>query len=276
MLDLFIKIGFLSITVWDILDILIVGYLIYQIFKLLRGSLAFNIVVGLFALFFLSELVEFLEMGLLSKILGQFVNLGVLALLIVFQPEVRRFLVVLGKQTLNRRFTFWKRYVDTSKELTSNQGKQIAMVVKTAEVFSNTKTGALLVFSADPNLLEGFTNTGVRLDANISQSLLESIFQKESPMHDGAVIISDSKIHSAGCVLPLSDNDNMQKGLGLRHRAGLGITERSNAISIIISEETGNICIAQQGKIRPKVSLEDLRQCLHPIFQKFYDIDQEH
>lgn len=275
MLDLFIKIGFLSITIWDILDILIVGYLLYQIFKLLRGSLAFNIVVGLFALFFLSELVEFLEMDLLSKILGQFVNLGVLALLIVFQPEVRRFLVVLGKQALNRRFTFWKRYVDTSKELTSNQEKQIAMIAKTAEGLSSTKTGALIVFSTDANLLQGFSNSGVRLDANISQTLLESIFQKESPLHDGAVIISDSKIHSAGCVLPLSDSDKMQKGLGLRHRAGLGITERTNAISIIISEETGNISIAKQGKIRTKVSLEDLRQSLNPIFQKFYDIEQE-
>ncbi len=271
MLDLFIKIGFLTITIWDIIDILVVGFLIYQIFKLLRGSMAFNIVIGLFLLFFLSELVEFLNMDLLSKILGQFVNLGVLALLIVFQPEARRFLVMLGKTTLNRRFKFWQKYVDTSKQLTANQEKQIAMIVKTAESFSGSKTGALMVFSTDPNLLEGFTSSGTRLDASISQSILESIFHKESPLHDGAVIFSDSKIHTAACVLPLSDSNQLPKRAGLRHRAGLGVTERTNAISVIVSEESGKISMAQEGELKIGISLEELRKGLMPIFKDFYD-----
>ena len=271
MIELFIKIGFLEITIWDILDILIVGYLIYQIYKLLRGSMAFNIVIGLFLLFFISELVDFLNMDLLSKILGQFVNLGVLALLIVFQPEVRRFLVMLGKQTLDRRFTFWKRYIDTSKELTSNQEQQIATIVKMAEVLSESRTGALLVFTNDSNLLDGISNEGVRLDAIISQTLLESIFQKESPLHDGAVIIADSKIVSAGCVLPLSDSNRMPKGTGLRHRAALGITERYNSVSVIISEETGKVSMARAGKIKMGISLEQLRKVLNPVFKSFYD-----
>lgn len=266
------KIGFLDVTFWDILDILIVGFLIYQIYKLLRGSLAFNIVVGLAFLFIASNVVEYLQMGMLSTLLGGFVSLGLLALLIVFQPEVRRFLIVVGRGTMAGRENFIRRLLGKEWEVEDNDAI-IQSILRSIQGFSKNKTGALIVFSRDANV-ESFANSGVILDANISSRLLESIFNKDSPLHDGAVIINANKIHSASCVLPVSDNSNLPDSLGLRHRAGVGVTETTDALALIVSEENGKFSIARNGKLSNDLSLKQVENRLKKIHAEFYEISK--
>jgi uncharacterized protein (TIGR00159 family) len=257
------EIGFLPIRIWDILDILIVGYLIYQIYKLLRGSVAFNIFIGVILIYVLSWLVKMLEMDLLSSLLGQFVSVGVLMLLIIFQPEVRRFLLILGNNTLRQRSNFFNRLLSGKLNIfESDVLSQNAEAINKAILrMSRTKTGALIVFANNLNL-EYFSNSGVVLNAKISQPLIESIFNKESPLHDGAVIISDNKIHSASCVLPLSSNPDLPKSAGLRHRAAVGVTENSNVSAFIVSEESGAISYAVHGKLARKISEKRLKELL--------------
>ncbi len=267
------KIGFLDITFWDILDILIVGVLIYQIYKLLRGSLAFNIVVGLAFLFIASNVVEYLQMGMLSTLLGGFVSLGLLALLIVFQPEVRRFLIVVGRGTMTGRENFIRRLLGKEWEVKDHDAI-IQSILRAIQRFSKEKTGALIVFSRDANV-ESFSNSGVILDANISSRLLESIFNKESPLHDGAVIINANKIHSASCVLPVSDNSNLPDWLGLRHRAGVGVTETTDVLALIVSEETGKFSTARNGKLYGNLSLKQIENRLKKIHTEFYETPKE-
>lgn len=267
------KIGFLDITFWDVLDILIVGFLIYQIYKLLKGSLAFNIVVGLAFLFIASNVVEYLQMGMLSTLLGGFVSLGLLALLIVFQPEVRRFLIVVGRGTMSGRENFIRRLLGKEWEVKDNDAI-IQSILRAIQRFSKEKTGALMVFSRDANI-ESFSNSGVRLDADISSRLLESIFTKESPLHDGAIIINANKIHSASCVLPVSDNSNLPDWLGLRHRAGVGVTETTDVLALIVSEETGKYSIARNGKLSGNLSLKQVENRLKKMHAEFYENPKE-
>ena len=257
------EIGFLPIRIWDILDIVIVGYLIYQIYKLLRGSVAFNIFVGVILIYVLSWLVKMLQMDLLSSLLGQFVSVGVLMLLIVFQPEVRRFLLILGNNTLRQRSNFFNRLLSGRFNLfeTEFPVHDTDAILNAMLRMSRTKTGALIVFTNNLNL-EYFSNSGVQIDAKISQPLIESIFNKESPLHDGAVIISNNKIHAASCVLPLSSNPDLPKSAGLRHRAAVGVTESSNVTAFIVSEESGAISYAENGNLARKISEKRLKELL--------------
>jgi uncharacterized protein (TIGR00159 family) len=257
------EIGFLPIRIWDIIDILIVGYLIYQIYKLLRGSVAFNIFVGVILIYILSWVVKMLQMDLLSSLLGQFVSVGVLMLLIIFQPEVRRFLLILGNNTLRQRSNFFNRLLSGKLKIFEDDVlTQNAEAIQKAMLrMSRTKTGALIVFASNLNL-EYFSNSGVILDAKISQPMIESIFNKESPLHDGAVVISNNKIHAASCVLPLSSNPDLPKSAGLRHRAAVGVTENSNVTVFIVSEETGIISYASEGRLSRNIPESKLRELL--------------
>ena len=258
------EIGFLPIRIWDIIDILIVGYLIYQIYKLLRGSVAFNIFIGVILIYVLSWLVKMLQMDLLSSLLGQFVSVGVLMLLIIFQPEVRRFLLILGNNTLRQRSNFFNRLLSGRFNIFESEevpSQNVEAIFKAILRMSRIKTGALIVFANNLNL-EFFSNSGVPLEAKISQPLIESIFNKESPLHDGAVIISDNKIHAASVVLPLSSNPDLPKSSGLRHRAAVGVTENTNVSAFIVSEESGAISYAEHGKLARKISEKRLRELL--------------
>jgi uncharacterized protein (TIGR00159 family) len=244
-------IGFLPVSIWDVLDILIVGFLFYQIYRLLKGSIAFNIFVGVITLYVVWMIVDALKMDMLKMLLGQFVSVGVLILIIIFQPEVRRFLLFLGNTTLRRRFNFFERFFtkEYSEVEDNRRNNQIRQITGALSSLSKTRTGALIVFANDTNL-EGIISGGVSLDANISQSLLESIFNKESPLHDGAVIVGKEKIQRASCVLPVSENTDLPKGVGLRHRAGVGITEKAQVTCFIVSEETGKISLAKEGNLK--------------------------
>lgn len=255
------NIGFLPVRVWDILDILIVGYLMYQIYKLLRGSIAFNIFVGVLTLYVVWWLVNQLGMDLLSAVLDQFVSVGVIIIIIIFQPEVRRFLLFLGNTTLRQRSNFLGRILDRNLENTEEKARQLRALRSAIVRMSKRKTGALIVLAGSLDL-EGLVSSGVEMDADISEPLLESIFNKYSPLHDGAVIVGSNRLKLASCVLPVSDNPNLPKSAGLRHRAGVGISERANVAAFIVSEETGGISVAYEGKLRRNLDEKELKTLL--------------
>lgn len=254
--------GFLNFRLWDALDILIVGLLFYYLYKLLRGSIAFQILTGLLSIYAIWWLVKTLGMELLSSLLGQFVSVGVIVLLIIFQPEVRRFLLMLGNNTLLRRFRAiqsWLGWED--KELVAGKEVLFEELYESILHFSKTKTGALVVTGSDPNM-QTYGSHGISIGAKVSKVLLLSIFQRESPLHDGAVLISRSRIQAASLVLPVSTNPNLPAAMGLRHRSALGISEATDAAAFVVSEETGQISCAFQGKLQQNLRPEVLRTLL--------------
>jgi uncharacterized protein (TIGR00159 family) len=247
--------GCLVINIWQILDFLIVGFLIFQLYRLLRGSVAFNIFVGLVILYLVWLGVDALGMNLLKTFLGQFVAIGVLALVIIFQPEVRRFLLYLGNTTLHQQSLFFKRLFlkNLNKDAEIARQKIIEQIIAASVYMSKKRVGALIVFSKNVNL-EGIVSEGVRLNAIISHPLLESIFNKESPLHDGAAIISRNRILAASSVLPVSDRTDLPENTGLRHRAAIGLSEKTNVAVLVISEENGDISWSVNGRMENNIS----------------------
>ena len=255
-------IGFLTIRLLDLLDILIVSFLLYKAYQLLKGGTAINIFIGIISMYLLWFLfVKIFEMQLLGAILGQFMSVGVLALIIVFQQEARRFLVLLGTSSLTGKDSLTRKLLPWNWKEEQVIAANLVPVVKACESMSNTKTGALIVLSRTTDL-KFFENSGDAMDADVSKRLLESIFFKNSPLHDGAVIIRNNKIKAARCVLPVTDNNELPAHLGMRHRAALGITEQSDAISIIVSEETGAISVAKNGVLENNLTFQELENYL--------------
>lgn len=233
---------------------------------LTRGTVAINIFVGLFLFYLIWLFVTALNMELLSNILGKFIGVGVIALLIVFQQEVRKFLLHLGSRyNFSQKFSFEKWLAVDDKSI---KDKEIEDIIESCENMSNTKTGALIVITKRTDLFS-FAETGQILKARISSSLLESIFFKNSPLHDGALILDNNRILAARCILPVSDNPNIPGSLGLRHRAGIGISQMTDAHVIIVSEETGNISYIMGGKIKVRISSDELRRFLCADYTSF-------
>ncbi len=261
-----IDIGFLKIQVWDVLDWLIVAYLLYLVYKLLRGTIAFNIFLGAIMLYLLWRIVDMLNMTLLSLILGKIIGVGVLLLIIIFQPEVRRFLLYIGNTTLRGRSKFLNKIM--SKNFVDDNAPQhyIQSLATAISNFSKNKTGALIVLSNELDAHE-WTKSGEILQARLSTSLLESIFFKNSPLHDGAVIIHHNRILAAGCVLPLSESRNLPRTYGIRHRAGLGVSETGSFIALIVSEETGQVSYAKDGRIVFDINHNQLIELLKSYYK---------
>ena len=202
-------------------------------------------------------------MELLSEILGAFISVGFIALIVVFQPEIRRFLLLLGTPTFisknKSRWLFWRPQMNGIENL------DVDKIVKAVQEMSNTKTGGLIVI-AKQNELAQFTETGVVLDAVISESLIRNIFFGHNPLHDGAMIILRNRIKAAACVLPITKNREFPGGYGLRHRAAVGVTENTDAIAVVVSEETGGIAYTKNGQITTRVSASDLKNFLEEEF----------
>lgn len=251
--------SFITIRFLDILDILFVAILLYQLYRLIKGTVAFNIVIGLFSLYLFWLIVKALNMELLGTIMGQFIGVGVLALIVVFHPEIRKFLVFIGTNYNVNRLLSLDKLFGVQKEKTINSD-HIENIVEACDAMAKTKTGALIVISMT-NELADQVNTGERVNARISSSLIRTIFFKNSPLHDGAIVIRDEKIVAAGCILPLTQKP-LDKALGLRHRAAVGLTENTDAVAIVVSEERGSISIAQKGEIKRRISRETLAQFL--------------
>lgn len=266
-MSLLFKVGFLDVGILDFLDIFLVGLLLFQLYKLVRGSLALNIFIGLLVVYLASILVQSLEMTLLAGILGQFVGVGVIAVLIVFQPEVRRFLLFLGRGSRFGRESIWNKLSVKKWRISTQKEIQIKSIIRAVEALSRNSTGALIVFSITSKL-QFFANSGEILEANITSNLLQSIFYKNNPLHDGAVIIAENKIIAAKCVLPVSENPDIPSHLGMRHRAGVGITEHSDALAIMVSEERGNVSYALDGKLYEDVTADELNNVMHHLLAK--------
>jgi len=255
-----IKIGFLEITWVDIVDILLVSLLLYQLYKLMKGSIAVKIFLGLLSVYLIYLIVKALKMELLTAILGQFMGVGVLAAIILFQQEIRKFLLIIGKSTFmeGEKSFFrlpWKKKV--KKDLLN-----LNPIIETAKILGGTNTGALIVF-AKGSELKFYAESGDLLDALISKRLLIAIFQKNSPLHDGAVIISNGRIKAARCILPVSESDQLPASFGLRHRAAIGMTEVTDSVVLVVSEETGQISLSVNGQIDTNLSKAELKSKLN-------------
>ncbi len=250
---------FITIRFLDILDIGLVAILLYQLYRLIKGTVAFNIVIGMFSLYLLWLVVRALDMELLGSIMGQFIGVGVLALIVVFHPEIRKFLVFIGTNYNVNRVLSLDKLFGTGKSKTINH-QQIDNIVDACVSMAKSKTGALIVVAGNSELTDQII-TGEKLNAKISSILIRTIFFKNSPLHDGAAIIKGNKITAAGCILPLTQKE-LDKALGLRHRAAVGITEITDAICIIVSEERGSISVAKGGEIKRRISKEVLTTIL--------------
>ncbi len=255
------SIGFLELRWIDVLDIFLVALLIFQLYRIVRGSLAFNILLGLLFVYIASLIVRSIHMILLSRILGQFAGVGIIAILIVFQPEIRRFLLYIGQSSRIGGGSVLKRLSFKNLAISRQRSIEIHEIIKALHGMSKNKIGGTIV-CAITSRLQTISETGVSLNAQISEELIESIFFKNNPLHDGAIIIADGAVSAARCILPLSDSPDLPANYGLRHRSAIGITEQSDAIAFIVSEETGQISYSINGEITEDPSDSEIEHLL--------------
>lgn len=235
---------FLNFNFLDALDIVLVAVLLYYIYKLLKGTVAINIFIGIALVVLIWKITQALQMEMLSGLLGTLISLGAIAILIVFQPEVRKFLLMLGSTNFTNKRNFLKQLKFLNTEIHTNMNVEV--IVAACESMTATRTGALIVLERTHNL-DFVKNTGDSMNAEINQPILESIFYKNSPLHDGALIVKDNFIIATRIILPLS-NKQLPARFGLRHRAAIGITEKTDALCIAVSEETGKISYIKDGE----------------------------
>ncbi|ATL48576.1 TIGR00159 family protein [Chitinophaga caeni] len=249
----------------DAIDLLIVIVLVIQLYRLLKGSLAFNIFLGLCVIYAIYFLVKALHMTILTSILQNIINVGIIAIIVIFQPEIRKFLLVLGKKTpLSKDSFFTKLFLPDKFKSYKEEEAIINEITLAATHLAQKRTGALIVI-ANTYRVKFDTASSINIDANISAKLIESIFSKESPLHDGGLIIVGNKMLAAKVILPVSENPNLPTRIGLRHRSAVGITEHSDNLAIIVSEERGTISVAQDGVLSMDISPEELKVKLYEV-----------
>lgn len=250
---------FISISFFDVIDIIIVAFLLYQLYMLIRGTIAINIFVGILVLYFLWLIVAMLKMNLLNSIIGQFMSVGFIALIIVFQQEIRRFLLILGTQDFFKRETIFNSLLN--RKIANFNEEDVNTIVYACTNMSATKTGALIVITHNAQL-KAIVKSGDVLNANLSARLIENIFFKNSPLHDGAIVIHGAKIIAARCILPITNDSNVPATMGTRHRAAIGITEAANVLAVVVSEETGNMSVFKSGERFVDVEADVLRNLI--------------
>ncbi|MHC1685672.1 MAG: diadenylate cyclase CdaA [Clostridiaceae bacterium] len=251
-----------NITIWDVIDIFVVSYIFYKIYKLIYNTRAVQLLKGILLIIILIPISSFFNLTVLNWILNETITIGVLSIVIIFQPEIRRALEHIG------RSTFYDRHILENEEKVE---KVINEIVNAVENMAKTKTGALIIIEQTTGL-EDIILTGTKMDAMVSASLIENIFFENTPLHDGATVIRNDRILAAGCFLPLSTNSTISKKLGTRHRAGIGISENSDALTIVVSEETGVISLAVNGKLTRNYTKEKLKDILLRIIRtRFFD-----
>ncbi len=253
---------FLDFGIKDVIDILLVAFMLYYLYRLMRETKSMNVFVGIMIFILIWLLVSgILEMRLMGSILDKLVSVGGIAIIILFQEEIRKFLYNLGahQRVMNLVNAFTSKKHKDAKKGKKNEG--IMPIVRACQNMSKGKVGALIVMERKQSLDE-IVMTGDVIDASINQRLIENIFFKNSPLHDGAMIISRNRIRAAACILPVSHDLDIPKEFGLRHRAALGISQELDALAIAVSEETGRISIAINGELKPRLSAEDLESIL--------------
>lgn len=237
---------FLSFGILDVIDILLVALLLYKLYELIRGTIAMRIFFGVLSIYLMWFVVTALQMQLMSQIFRQFINVGVIAIIIVFQQEIRRFLIAIGNTGFFRRVGSKSGFWSWITKDTKHSGLNVQALADAVFNLAATKTGALIVVEREADL-QPIVDSGKRLNAELNTLLIENIFFKNSPLHDGAVIIRGNKIIGASCMLPLSGKRGLPTYYGMRHKAALGVTEELDVIAIIASEETGEVSIAHGG-----------------------------
>lgn len=250
---------FLSFSITDAIDIFLVAIILYLLYNMVKGTSAVNIFIGLAVIYFLWIMIRALDLKLLSSLMGKFVNVGVIAIMIVFQQEIRKFLLYIGSNEFIRSRN-WKNIMKL--KMGNNDTEEIELdveeIVTACFNMSETKTGALIIVSRKSDL-KFYINSGEPIDSGLTARMLENIFFKNSPMHDGAVIIKNNRIIAARCVLPVTDKENFPAHFGMRHRAAVGITETTDAIAITVSEQTGAVSLTTAGEINANLNKEKLR-----------------
>lgn len=254
-----------SFGIKDIFDITIVALMLYYLYKIMRESGTINIFYGVLAFIVVWVVAsEILEMKLIGSILDKFMSIGLLILVIIFQDQIKRFLVDLGSK---KRWKFLTSIFHHKKEGNgdgTDLHTRVMPIVYSCMSMSKSKTGALIVIGQEVPL-ENYEKTGDRIDAEINSRLIENIFFKNSPLHDGALVISDGRLNAAGCILPVSHDTDVPRSLGLRHRSALGISQATDAFAIVVSEETGNISVAYRGRLSTRLSSTELEKRLSAL-----------
>ncbi len=251
---------FLGIRFLDFIDIFLVAFLFYQLYKMIKGTVAVNIFIGIFILILTWLLVKALHMKLIGSILDTIVSVGAIAVIVLFQEEIRRFLRLLGtRHNTGTWFNLEKIFAKNKKS--GMMSIYINPIVDACENLASNKTGALIIITKSSELMD-IIRTGELVNAVISSLLIENIFFKNAPMHDGAIVITNNKIKAAQCILPISHNTDLPKNLGLRHRAGLGVSQMSDAVVIIVSEERGEISFAHNGELTQNITPDQLKKLL--------------
>jgi len=264
MLSLFIQ-TFITVRWIDVVDILLVAVLIYQLYYLVKGTVAINIFFGIILFYLLWQIVKALNMQLFGSILGKFIDVGFIALLIVFQQELRRFLLFIGTSDIFTKGKTGKGLFDFKWRASKVQRLDINAIVKACKNMSESRTGAIIIITRK-NDLKFYANTGDAIHAKVSVRMIESIFYKNSPLHDGAIIVGNNIIVAARCVLPVTEHADFPAHLGMRHRAAVGITENSDSIAIVVSEQTGEISFSKEGTLKNGLTPERLREFLEKEF----------
>ena len=248
--------NFLDFKITDIIDILLVAILLYYVYKLVRGTVAINIFIGIVIVWGFWKLTQLLDMKMISSVVGGFMSVGLIALIVVFQQEIRKFLLMIGSTNFARNRNFVKRFKFLKQEGVASK-LDIDAVLKACDKMSRSRTGAILVIKRS-NSLDFVKSTGDTMNVEVNQPIIESIFYKNSPLHDGAAIIENNQITATRVILPLSTERNIPLRFGLRHRAAIGITERTDAVALVLSEETGLISYINNGEFVSYKDLSDL------------------
>jgi diadenylate cyclase len=252
---------FLNDILIPVVDIVLVGIMLYYAYKLVRGTAAINIFLGFVIIYIIWWLTELVNMPILSNILGGFISVGVIALIVVFQQEIRKFLLLLGSSNFTNNKNIIKKFNFLFRISKKQTLMNIDELINACEIFKKNKTGALFIIERN-NSLDFVRSSGDQLNLEISSPIIESIFFKNSPLHDGAVIIEGNFITGARIILPVSENENIDSRLGLRHRAAFGITEKTDALAIVVSEEKGKISFIINGEIQAFKDIESLKSMI--------------
>lgn len=260
-----ILLSILEFHIKDAIDILLVAMVLYYVYRLMKKSGSMNAFLGILFFIVLWFIVSrILEMKLLGAILDKLVSVGVLALIVIFQDEIRRFLQTIG--THKKAFSIFRMFFGHRKENTLEM-TTVTPIVRACVSMAKQKVGALIIIERNTTLTD-IVASGESIDAKVSERLIENIFFKNSPLHDGAMVISGGKIQSAGCILPVSHDRDIPNWLGLRHRAALGMTQQSDAVAIVVSEETGGITVARQGHLDLDITSDELDSILNEVYSE--------
>jgi len=252
--------NFLEFKITDLIDIILVAVLLYYIYKLVKGTVAINIFIGIVIVWALWKLTELLEMKMISSMVGGFMNIGLIALIIVFQQEIRKFLLMIGSTNFATKRNFIRHFRFLKQEgLPTNT--DVDAIVGACEKMSISRTGAILVIERN-NSLDFVKGTGDKMYIEITQPIIESIFYKNSPLHDGAAVVQDNFITATRVILPVSNERNIPLRFGLRHRAAVGITEKTDALCLVVSEETGTVSYIKNGEFVVYKSMDELTEII--------------